>query len=563
MLRFSKVLGCLAGMTMFLSLPSFAQDLKSAIRLTESEQFEAAHKAFDALIAAEPINGDNYYYYGECWLKQFFVDSMSVTLKDVTDPAILSFKTGTEKDPTNPLNFIGLGRANILLKNYTVAADNFKKAKELMPLEGSNYKRSLIPVGKQALAFAKIAEAMLKSPDRKKDDLLAIIANAVERDATVPEVYLIKGDIYLEYNDGSNAIVAYNRANDLDPQSCKAMVRIGQLWVKAKAYNDALEFYKDAIKIDSNFAPAYRGRAELYGLAGQWENAISDYQKFLELSGKNTYAKFRYASFLFMAKKYDDALQVIYEVLATDPGYTNLYRLAAYSYYEIGKCTEGLTAIEKFYKESKPEKIIASDYAYYGKLLAKCGNDSLAIEKFQKSFELDSTNYDILNDKATSETKIKNYEAAVKTYEVKIKADKGTLMDYYNEGKAYFNLKQWGKADSALKVVLDKKPDFINAIKYRAWANANMDTTSALGLAKPHYEALISICLKTDSIKYIKDISEAYSYLMPYYFKQYNLNKKCEDAKNAILYCDKMLAIDAKNENSLMIKKALAGKCQY
>jgi tetratricopeptide (TPR) repeat protein len=559
MLRFSKVLGCLAGMTMFLSLPSFAQDLKGAIKLTESEQFEAAHKAFDALIAAQPLNGDNYYYYGECWLKQFFVDSMSVTLKDVTDPAIQSFTKGTVNDPTNPLNFVGLGRANILLKNFTVATDNFKKAKELMPLQGMNYKRSDIPVGKQALAYAKIAQAMLRSPDRKKEELLAIIENAIERDATVPEVYLIKGDIYLEYNDGSNAIIAYNKANDLDPQSCKAMVKIGQLWVRGKAYNDALAYYKDALKIDSTFAPAYRERAELYGLAGQWENGIKDYQKFLDLSGKNTYAKVRYASFLFMAKKYDEALQVIDEILAVDQSYAVLYRLAAYSYYETQKCTEGIKSIETLFKVSK--NIIASDYAYYGKLLVKCGNDSLAIEKFQKSFEMDSTNYDILTDKAASENKIKDYNAAIKTYDIRINAGKGTTMDYYNQGKAYFNLKLWGKADTALKFALDKKPDFINALRYRAWANANMDTTSALGLAKPYYEALISIYLKTDSVKYVKDISEAYSYLMPYYFKQYNLNKKCEDAKNAILYCDKMLAIDAKNENALIIKKALAGKC--
>ena len=48
---------------------------------------------------------------------------------------------------------------------------------------------------------------------------------------------------------------------------------------------------------------------------------------------------------------------------------------------------------------------------------------------------------------------------------------------------------------------------------------------------------------------------------MYYHFKQYNLNKKCEDAKNSVLYCDKMLAIDPKDDKSLTIKKALAGKC--
>ncbi|MFA5782531.1 MAG: hypothetical protein WC868_09720, partial [Bacteroidales bacterium] len=78
--------------------------------------------------------------------------------------------------------------------------------------------------------------------------------------------------------------------------------------------------------------------------------------------------------------------------------------------------------------------------------------------------------------------------------------------------------------------------------------------------AKKYYEALIVIYLN-DSAKYAKDISTAYDYMRYYYFKQYNLNKKCEDAKSSILYCDKMLAIDPKDEKSLTIKKSLAGKC--
>lgn len=561
MIRISKVLGCLAGITLFFNLPCFSQDLKSAIRLTESEQFDAAHKSFDALISAQPTNGDNFYYYGECWLKQYFVDSMSVTLKEVTEPAIQNFTKGTVNDPTNPLNFIGLGRVDLLLKKYTEAADNFKKAKALMPLQGMNYKKSLIPISKQALAYAKIAEAMLKAPDKKKEDLLLLIDNAVERDAIIPEVYLIKGDIYLEYNDGSNAILAYNKANDLDPQSCKAMVKIGQLWVRGKAYNDALTYFNDAIKIDSAFAPAYRERADLYGLAGQWENGIKDYQKFLELSGKNTYAKYKYAQFLFMAKKYDEALQIINEVVAIDKTYTNLYRLAAYSYYETGKYTEGLKAIEAFMKDTKPEKIIASDYVYWGDILVKLNKDSLAVGKYLISYKLDSANCDLISKLAKSYSKLKDYEKAILTYQKKIINNCITLNDYYEIGKSYFFLKQWGKADTALNIVLEKKPDFMNAIKYRAWSNANIDTTSVLGMAKPYYEALVSLCLKTDSVKYIKDISEGYGYLMYYYYKQYNLNKKCEDAKNALLYCDKMLAIEAKNDKALTIKQALAGKC--
>jgi len=560
MLRKSKIIGSIIGLALLLSMPSFAQDLKTAIRLTESEQFDAAHKTFEALLSKEPANGDNYYYYGECWLKQFFVDSMSVSLKEVTESALKYFNVGIEKDSLDPLNYVGAGRVYILLGKNNDADIKFKKAISKLPWKNFA-KDKLMPASKQALTFAEIAEAKLKSPNKTEAELLELIDKAVERSATVPEVYLIKGDIYLTFNDGSNAIVAYNRANDLDPKSCKAMVKIGQLWVKGRSYNDALGYYKDAIKIDSTFAPAYRERGELYGLAGQWENGIRDYQKFIELSGKNTYAKVRYASFLFMAKKYDEALQIINEVLTTDDGYILLYRLGAYSYYETGKYPEGLKAIVTFMKQTKPEKIITSDYTYWGDLLSKTGDDSVAIEKYKKANEMDPTNCDLLTKMAKSYLKLKEYDNNIKMFRKKIENNCATLTDYYEMGKSYYNLKQFGKADTTFGIVIDKKPDFINAVYYRAMARASIDSTKEFkGLAFTDYQNLIKLSLQ-DSAKYSKNLATSYGYMSYYYLKQYDTNKKCEDAKNAILYCNKILATDPKDEKALIIKKSLAGKC--
>ena len=558
MLRKSKIIGCLIGLALLANLPSIAQDLKSAMRLTESEQFDAAHKSFDALLAKEPANGDNYYYYGECWLKQFFVDSMSVSLKEVTDPALQYFNKGIEKDSMNPLNYVGAGRVYVLLKKYNDADIKFKKAISKLPWK--NFARDKMPTAKQALTFAKIAEAKLKLPTRTEPELLELIDKAVERSTTVPEVYLIKGDIYLEFNDGSNAILSYNKANDLDPKSCKAMVKIGELNVRGRNYPDAIEGYKSAIKVDSSFAPAYRGFAELYGLAGQWQNAIKYYQKFLELSDKNTYAKFRYASFLFMAKKYDEALQTINEVLKTDPGYILLYRLAAYSYYETGKYVDGLKSMETFMKETKPEKIIASDYTYWGDLLVKQSKDSLAIEKYLNSYKMDSTSCDLFTKMAKSYNKMKKYSKVIKMYQKKAGNNCATLTDYYEMGKAYYSIQQFGKADTTFGIVITKKPDFINAVYYRAMVRASIDSTSEKGYAFSDYQSLIKLS-QQDSAKYLKNLTTSYEYMRYYYFKQYNMNKKCEDAKNSILYCDKILAIDPKNENSTVIKKSLVGKC--
>ena len=558
MLRKSKSIGILIGLALLANLPLIAQDLKSAMKLTEREEFDASHKAFDALIAKEPNNGDNYYYNGECWIKQFLVDSMSVSLKEVTGEALKNYNLGIEKDSANPLNYVGAGRVYVLLGKYNDAETKFKKAISKLPWK--NFAKAAMPASKQALTFAKIAEAKIKSANRSQTELLELIDKAVERSTTVPEVYLIKGDIYLEFNDGSNAIVAYIKANDIDPRSCKAMVKLGELNVRGRNYPDAIENYKNAIKIDSSFAPAYRGFAELYGLAGQWENAIKYYQKFLELSGKNTYAKFRYASFLFMAKKYNEALQVINDVLATDQSYTVLYRLAAYSYYETAKYSEGLKAIETFMKETKPEKIINSDYTYWGDLLVKLNKDSLAIDKYISSYKMDSSGCDLITKMAKSYNKLKKYDKSIKMYKKKVENNCATLTDFYEMGKAYYSIQQFGKADTTFGIVIEKKPDFINAVYYRAMVRASIDSTSEKGYAFNDYQSLIKLS-QQDSAKYIKNLTTSYEYMRYYYFKQYNMNKKCDDAKNSILYCNKILAIDPKNDNSIVIKKSLAGKC--
>lgn len=565
MSRFTlKSLSLIAGI-LFSASSVFSQDLKTAINYTNSEQFEDAAKTFSALIAKEPTNGDAFYYYGEMFLKERNTDTSSLSLKEATSSALEYFNKGIAVEPGNPLNYVGVGRVNILLGNEAEATINFDKAKALLPYK--NYKNSPISLSKQALTYAKIAEAMVKSPKRVLAVQMELIESALVRDPKNAEVYLIKGDIYLESNDGSSAIVAYNKANELDPTSCKAMVKIGKLWVRGKSYNDAISYFNDALKIDSTFAPAYRELGELYGLAGQFDKGIDNYKKFVDLSGNNTAAKVRYASFLFMNKDYEGSINLINEIFTIDsetPYKYLLYRLSAYSYFETKEYSLALTAIENFFKTAKEEKILSSDYSYFGKILSKSGKDSLAIEKFKLAINLDPENYSLLSEIAKSYNNMKNYDKAAKYYEQKLVKDPTSLLDLYELGKCYLNNRQLIKADSTFGIFLQSKPDFYNAVKYRAQVNASIDSTSEKGLAKPYYEDLIVLALK-DSAKYSKDLVNAYSYLRFYYFKQWNANKKCDDGKNSILYCDKILAIDPKDEAAKttkdILKKDMYGKC--
>jgi tetratricopeptide (TPR) repeat protein len=96
-------------------------------------------------------------------------------------------------------------------------------------------------------------------------------------------------------------------------------------------------------------------------------------------------------------------------------------------------------------------------------------------------------------------------------------------------------------------------PDFEPAYLFRARVYSNLDPDTKEGLAKPFYEKLVEKA-SADSVKYSKDILEAYNYLGYYYLvnKQY-----CE----SLAYWDKIVAIDPTNQNAKDALKDLGPRC--
>jgi len=554
-----KIMKTLTGvlLILFVGTCSYAQDLNSAIKLTVSEQFEPAATMFEQLIKKEPANGDVYYFYGENYLKEYFTDSASIVFEEMSKSAAVLFDKGMKVDTLNPLNYVGLAKIAIYGRDLQNAKKYFAKAESLLPSRSN--RKSTIPPAKQALTYMKIAEAYIYSPYQDTAVIFDYLRKAEKVDQKNPELYILFGDGYMKGNDGSNAIAYYKKAQALDPKSPKSNLRIGQLWMRTRNYNDALAYYKEAIKIDSTFAPAYRELAELYALAKRYNDAIKTYNKFLSLSSSNLTAKVRYASFLFMAKEYQKSIDNITQIQKEDSTFIILYRLLAYSYLELNQPESALINIRKFLDKSSPKKIIPSDWIYYGKIWSKMKSDSLAIEYYLKGYNMDTTNFDILSDVAISYNKLKKYDMAASYYEIKIRDNKATPNDYYNLGKVYYSSGNWIKADTNFAIFIGMQPGYVQAYQWRARTNANIDPEAIDGKAKPYFELLVQKALP-DSAKYVKEITEAYSYFAFYYFKQYLLNKKDEDKKNAVIWSEKVLAIVPTDDKAGTIYKQFTGE---
>lgn len=500
-----------------ISTISSAQSLADARRLTLNEQYEAASGVFRTLVTTTPGKGDYWFYFGKNLLEAENLDS-----------ARILFMQGIQHEPANPLNYAGMG---IVAKTEGNAGESAKLFEKALQLGG----------GKNAEVLIRVAEAHVAIEKRDLPQAMNLLQQAEKLQPKNPEIQIITGDAFLENHDGSSAIKYYEKALALDPQSPLAMLRIGQLWTKARNYigkdgqKGALEYFKEAVAIDPGFAPAYRELGEVYARAQRYQEAKTNYEKYLELSKGNLSARVRYASFLYLTKEYNASLNEIRQIWTQDTTKNLLNRLAAYSSYELKEYDNGLIYIEKFFQRQPQGKIIPSDYTYYGKLLSATGQDSLAILKLRSALEQDSSQTDLYSDMAALYAKLKQHDQAVLMYQKKIETGKPTTNDYFRMGQSYYNMKEFGKADTAFMKITESQPSLVVGHLWRGRANASLDPESSEGLAKPHYEEVVKLA-ESDTVKYQKELTEAYKYLGFYYYIT-------KDYPNARTWWEKVRAI--------------------
>jgi tetratricopeptide (TPR) repeat protein len=509
----------------FSSFVVFPQTIQDALYAIRNEQPEKAKGILLKMLSANPADAEANYRLGNLYYSLGKRDSASYY-----------FQKGTKPEDKINYNFAGHGKLALDDKNEIKAQEYFNK---------------LISNGKSrdAKAYTFVADAYFNSKLKDVKRALEMAEKATGLDIKNVEAQLLKADIYQAVPDAGKAVTSYEYAIEGDPKLAFAHMKIGQIYMNAKNYELAHQHFLKGNQADPEFIPMYRELAEFNFYAKNYREAVNLQKQYMEKAGETVDNMTKYAKYLFMNKDYENTVKVIKTIMQQDSSDVIMSRLIGYSAFEEGKYEEGLDFMENFFDKADTSKVISSDYAYYGKLLAKNGKDSLAIVFLVRAIALEPENADLYNDLAIAFYSQKKYVESAAVMEKMLTLKSGTSQDYFQLGKAYYYGQDFANADTAFTKVTEMQPAIPVGYLWRARCNSQLDPESEKGLALPHYQKFVE--LATDATKYKDDLVQAYSYF-GYYYAVIR-----EDMKEGEKAWKKVKELDPQNEKAKEFYKYL------
>ena len=548
---------------MFARIISVAQVDNQGARLLEMEQYNQAKAAFTTSLKLN-TNAVNWYYLGKIYSIQSNLDS-----------AQYCFEKTAEADPKNVLIMVGQAITENLSGNQSQSLLTLEKAQ-----------RSSIS-SRDVNALCEIAEARYLAGDTLKWPLTLSLASGIDKKDPKPYIvggnlYSIMGDNFIRSQYYGLASGRYHQALYLQPDNTEALCRLAEIDIKIRNYEDAETTLFKVITKDPTHIPALKNLGELMYSLGRYREASEYYGQYIKLAETSEKALIRYVTVLYFNKEFSKVVEYVDRVLMQDSSNPVMLRLKGYSAYELDQNQEGLDAMQKFFEVrsvADTSKVIATDYEYYGKLLARTGNDSLAIINLVKAMEMDTALKGLLEDIAKLYEKQKKYPEAIQYFEelIQAKNENVSSLIYFSMGKdlllmadnvkgtpdSLLRLAYLEKANLTFSKVVEISPGSYLGYQWRARALAGLDPETTQGLDKADYEKTLSLLeSKNDTKRYATELIEAYRYLGYYYYLKYDEIKKSgnssakEQAKSdSMSYWQKILEIDPSNS---VAKQAIA-----
>lgn len=526
-----KMKACLLAVVLvFVGQAVFSQSLDEAKKDLYYGHDVAALKTLESLAASKP-DENVYYYLG-----------IAQTKAGKLDAAAQSFNKAKQVARKNefPLASVGLGRIDILNKNYEAAKQKFQQAWDESKGRDMNVLRGILKAtALDPKADANYALNLLKEFQEDRHN---------RNYEMTAEDYTAIGNVYVNLpTGGGKAATNYETALRTNPKYAKAALELGNLWERARQDSLAMLNWKKAVDADPSYAPA-SFKLFTYYRVRDLEKAQKYLNQYMAQTDDKLNAKIYLVDVMYLQKNYQgaiDSAHILMEKPIKDETKTRLYKLIAVSELKMGDSLAAKKSMDTYFERTPDDKEIPFDYKTYADIMDKLGNEDAQLQYLNKYVEADtSTNIKFIRETANNLREDQSFKAAELWFKKLFETADSTQLtmgDYYYRalskyGAALNGIGTYDDAIASWGQFIKKYPDQPSGYYFQA-RTLQMKDTALAGLAIEAYKTYISKIKPEDMAKKQKTLETIYAYIAKCAATQKNYTE-------AQKWMDKLLKID-------------------
>ena len=230
------------------------------------QEYDEAIDCYTKLLEIEPENDKIYYELGHLYLQ-----------KNESLPAVNAFSMALEKDDDNPFYHNSMAFALVQLEQYDDAIEHYQTAININP---DPYWTSIV-----CQALGSVYLEIKNNPEAA----IVLYQTAAVLNPESEESHLAIGDVYFSTEEYDNAIKAYCDAIKINPDNAKSYCKCGMALWERDYIEEAIVAYNKAIALNPEYSIAYNNLGVIYlDDIGNVNEAIRLFDKAVE--GNKAYA---------------------------------------------------------------------------------------------------------------------------------------------------------------------------------------------------------------------------------------------------------------------------------
>jgi tetratricopeptide (TPR) repeat protein len=391
-----------------------------------SGDFEKAVKDYDLAIEYYPNCS-------ECFRKRGYFYNSEIQPNE-PEKAMLDFNTAIELDSLNWKPFSNRAFLFLELGNFDNALKDFNKCVQIAPNNWETY------------YYRTTFYERNGDYDKAFEDYKIII----KLRPNDPEPICYIADFSDDYLEKPNlAINFYKEALSIDSTYFVAIHNLALVYKSLKKYDKALKFYKKTlnfVQTSHNISKTYRNIGDIYSILENHEKAIENYNKSIEINPDDDYNYVTRGLHYFYQDLYFLALDDFNQALNKDPKNLEYMFYKSQTLYQLNLFNQAIQEINK---------AISIDSTDFSALILKLNilntieNYEAIISEISNALNIFKTNYELsklYNFRGEVNSILENYSSSLKDFNKAIETDSEYYEYYLNIANIYTVIKEYDQS---------------------------------------------------------------------------------------------------------------------